>query len=145
MASDSRRGRSQPAARDARALARPPSQTRLKTSLAADYLPGVDRDMRTTMNDRLPVVDADGHVTEPFTVWTDYVEPAFRSRAPRVVFDERGRPCGLIDERIVMRHAMLLTLGPEYRFDPEKIRAGGGDPRARLTDMDAEGGDVAVL
>jgi len=33
------------------------------------------------MNDRLPVIDADGHVTEPFAIWTDYMEPAFRSRA----------------------------------------------------------------
>jgi predicted TIM-barrel fold metal-dependent hydrolase len=101
--------------------------------------------MTAAMNDRLPVIDADGHVTEPFAVWADHVEPAFRSRAPRLSFDERGRPCGLFDERIVMRHAMLLTLGPEYRFDPEKFRAGGADPRARLADMDAEGVDVAVL
>jgi len=97
------------------------------------------------MGDHLPVIDADGHVTEPTTVWTDYLEPAFRSRAPRVVFDERGRPCGLIDDRVVMRHAMLLTLGPDYRFDPEKIRPGGSDPQARLADMDTEGIDVAVL
>ena len=29
------------------------------------------------------VIDADGHVTEPPTVWNDYLEPRFRERAPR--------------------------------------------------------------
>ncbi|HLK11276.1 MAG TPA: amidohydrolase family protein [Candidatus Binatia bacterium] len=92
-----------------------------------------------------PVVDADGHVTEPPAVWTDYVEPAFRGRAPRFAFDERGRPCQVLDDRVIMRHAMLLTLGPEYRLDPAQFRPGGFDPGARLADMDAEGVDVAVL
>ena len=63
---------------------------------------------------RIAVVDADGHVTEPMSLWTDYVEPAYRERAPRPVLDERGRPCMLLDGRLVMRHAMLLTLGPDY-------------------------------
>ena len=29
------------------------------------------------------VTDADGHVTEPPTMWSEYVDPAFRARAPR--------------------------------------------------------------
>jgi predicted TIM-barrel fold metal-dependent hydrolase len=94
---------------------------------------------------RQPVIDADGHVVEPLTLWSEYVEPAYRERAPRVVFDERGRPCQLLDDRMIMRHAFLLTLGPDYQMDPAKFRPGGWDPRARLVDMDSEGIDVAVL
>jgi len=94
---------------------------------------------------RLPVIDADGHVTEPPTLWNDYVEPAFRERAPRIAFDERGRPCQLLDDRVIMRHAMLLTLGPDYDVASARFQAGGWDPHARLRDMDGEGIDVAVL
>src|SRR5438552_16733769 len=94
---------------------------------------------------QIAVVDADGHVTEPMSLWTDYVEPAYRERAPRPVLDERGRPCMLLDGRLVMRHAMLLTLGPDYDVAAAKFRAGGWDPQARLRDMDSEGIDLAVL
>jgi len=94
---------------------------------------------------QIAVVDADWHVTEPMSLWTDYVEPAYRERAPRPVLDERGRPCMLLDGRLVMRHAMLLTLGPDYDVAAAKFRAGGWDPQARLRDMDSEGIDLAVL
>src|SRR5205823_3891578 len=94
---------------------------------------------------QISVVDADGHVTEPMSLWTDYVEPAYRERAPRPVLDERGRPCMLLDGRLVMRHAMLLTLGPDYDVGAAKFHAGGWDPQARLRDMDSEGIDLAVL
>src|SRR2546426_12590731 len=51
----------------------------------------------------------------------------------------------LLDGRLVMRHAMLLTLGPHYDVAAAKFRAGGWDPQARLRDMDSEGIDLAVL
>jgi uncharacterized protein len=70
---------------------------------------------------------------------------AFRARAPRPILDERGRPCMLLDDRIVMRHAMLLTFGPDYDIAAGRILPGGWDPTARLRDMDAEGIDAAVL
>lgn len=97
------------------------------------------------MSSRLLVIDADGHVTEPPTLWADYVEPAFRERAPRPALDERGRPCMLLDGHLVMRHAMLLTFGPDYDIAGARIAPGGWDPHARLRDMDADGIDVAVL
>src|SRR2546425_6703842 len=51
----------------------------------------------------------------------------------------------LLDGRLVMRHAMLLALGPDYDVAAAKCRAGGWDPQARLRDMDSEGIDLAVL
>jgi predicted TIM-barrel fold metal-dependent hydrolase len=97
------------------------------------------------MKDGLPVIDADGHVTEPLGMWMEYVEPAYRGRAPRVTVDDRGRPALLLDDRIIARHAMLLTFGPDYVMPNPKLRSGGWDPHERLRDMDAEGIDVAVL
>jgi len=94
---------------------------------------------------RLPVIDADGHVTEPPTVWTEYVEEAYRGRAPRFALDEHGYPCQVVGDRIAMRDAMLLTLGPERSFAGYTPRAGGFDPAARLADLDTEGIDLAVL
>ena len=99
------------------------------------------------MNDakRLTVIDADGHITEPPTLWSNYVEEAYRDRAPQGTLDEHGHPCMILDGKLIMRHAMLLTLGPEYSVADYKPQPGGWDPAARLVHMDAEGIDVAVL
>ncbi len=91
------------------------------------------------------VIDADGHIVEPPSMWAEYVEAAYRERAPRLTLDERGRPCQVVDDQIIMRAAMLLTFGPQYSFDTYQARPGGWDPVARLRDMDSEGIDVAVL
>lgn len=92
------------------------------------------------------VIDADGHVVEPPTLWAEYVEARHRDRAPRPGLDENGHPCQIVGDRIIMRHAMLLTLGPEYTFGEHFMpRPGGWDPHARLSDMDSEGIDTAVL
>ena len=37
------------------------------------------------MRDGLRVVDADAHVIEPHSMWTDYLAPEFRDRAPKPV------------------------------------------------------------
>lgn len=37
------------------------------------------------------VVDADGHILEPLTLWDDYIDPAFRERRPRVVIDDNAK------------------------------------------------------
>src|SRR5262249_11839737 len=115
-----------------------PTRTRTNVRLST-------RNRGDAVNSRLPVIDADGHVTEPPTLWAGYVGPASRERAPRPALDERGRPCMLLDGRLVMRHAMLLTFGPDYDIAGARIAAGGWDPHARLRDMDADGIDVAVL
>ena len=37
------------------------------------------------------VIDADGHVLEPFTLWNDYMDPQYRERAPKLVKDKNGK------------------------------------------------------
>ncbi len=91
------------------------------------------------------VVDGDGHVTEPPTLWDDYLEARFRDRAPRFALGPDGRPCQVADGRYIMRHALTLTLPPGYPEVGYVPRAGGFDPEARLRDLDSEGIDVAVL
>ena len=98
------------------------------------------------------VIDCDGHVDEPFELFTTHIDPPYRDRAPRrierdgvrrVVVDAReypgfvkfgGRPLGMLDDARIPRP---IQKGP--------IAAGGVDPVARLQDMDEEGIDVAVL
>src|SRR5580658_7148741 len=36
------------------------------------------------------VVDADGHILEPLNLWTDYIDPAYRDRAPRLIKNNKG-------------------------------------------------------
>jgi len=94
---------------------------------------------------RARVIDADGHVTEPPTLWEEYLEACFRERAPRFTIGPDGRPCQIADGRHIMRLAMELTLPPGYPEVPYTARVGGFDPAARLVDLDSEGIDVAVL
>src|SRR6266702_2511294 len=47
------------------------------------------------------VIDADGHVLEPFTLWNDYLDPAYRERAPKLVKDENGKDRLLLEEQIL--------------------------------------------
>src|ERR1700689_5255903 len=98
----------------------------------------------------LEVIDSDGHVIEPDTVWKDYAEPAYRDRL--------DRPGGGVQE-LGMRRAYpeafaarlrsgdddsswAADVGGETWDDDARLkmgRPGGYDPHARLLDMDAEG------
>ena len=45
------------------------------------------------------VVDADGHILEPLDLWDNYMEPRFRSRAPRIVKEADGKERLVIEEQ----------------------------------------------
>src|SRR5258708_38835819 len=47
------------------------------------------------------VVDSDGHILEPPPLWDDYIDPAFRDRAPKLVVDKDGKQRLLIEEQIL--------------------------------------------
>jgi uncharacterized protein len=108
------------------------------------------------------VIDSDGHVVEPDTVWKDYAEPSFRdqldypgggvqrlgiSRAyPDADTDILSASAGGEDDNTESWAAALKNNDlweEESRF--KMARPGGYDPEARLLDMDAEGIDRAVL
>ncbi|MGH8008353.1 MAG: hypothetical protein ACREQ3_15260, partial [Candidatus Binatia bacterium] len=46
-----------------------------------------------------PVVDADGHVLEPFDIWQKYIDPQYRDRAIRMECDDKGWEVMLFDNK----------------------------------------------
>jgi predicted TIM-barrel fold metal-dependent hydrolase len=115
-----------------------------------------------TNDKRAEVIDSDGHVIEPDSLWRGYAEPAFR--------DALDHPRGGGIQRTAMERAypdasITDVLGPDApgadgdphwgasvggdTWEDESLakmgRPGGYDPTARLVDMDSEGIDVAVL
>src|SRR4029450_8077170 len=105
---------------------------------------------------RQEVIDADGHVVEPDTVWSDYAEPEFRDRL--------DLPGGGVQALGIGRAYPAVSALPLPSKDDDEFwaaevggegwdedaktktaRPGGYDPLPRLVDMDAEGIDVAVL
>src|SRR6266568_1245705 len=110
------------------------------------------------MPDRPLAVDADGHVLEPRSTWIDYIEPAFRDRAIRIVDDDQGDEVLLIDGQPLesMRNGLAclggIELDPADALDRTKRPRyedggprGGYDPKARLSVMDDEGINVVLL
>jgi predicted TIM-barrel fold metal-dependent hydrolase len=94
-------------------------------------------------------IDADGHVLEPRVAWRD-VPDAFR---PRMETDERGLDHVIVgdDDVFVAKLGQMGSPGTDVSTgsrDPvplESARPGAFDAAARLSDMDAEGIDAAVL
>ena len=98
----------------------------------------------------LRIVDADGHVLEPLSVWAGLPE----GQRPRIAKDARGVDHALVGDREILAGPLALTGIPGARMcDFERMRRttwdeiypGGYDPKRRLADMDGEGIDAAVL
>src|SRR6478672_7987957 len=101
------------------------------------------------------VIDADGHILEPFELWQEYTDPKYRDRAPRLVEDADGKRRLIVEERalgdptrsfgsiggIGARQGKVIATEMRY----EEGRAGGFDPHKRIPDMDLDGIDAAFL
>jgi len=92
------------------------------------------------------VIDSDGHVLEPLNLWENYIDRAFRDRAPRLFIDEDGKQRLRIDGKKFGGRRGLGTLGAIGARDGvvcddtmtyNEGRKGGFDPHARIPDMDA--------
>jgi predicted TIM-barrel fold metal-dependent hydrolase len=124
-------------------------------------IPKEGREMETVVGYR--TIDADGHVLEPLDLWAEYTDPAFREKAPRMLFTERGGEVFWVSDDFSLGDG-IKTLGtggtfaasdtsPElqmFRLDASSPKwvdgvAGGFDPRKRLVDMDRDGIDVTFL
>ncbi len=102
-------------------------------------------------------VDADGHVLEPRDTWQKYLEPNLRDRAIRIENDDEGVEVLLVDGQpplalrgrlgalggIEMDSTDLMTVGE--RSYEDGCPPGGYDPGARLSVMDDEKIDIALL
>ena len=47
------------------------------------------------------VIDADGHILEPLTLWNDYMDPAFRDRAPKLIIDNDGKEKLFLENQVL--------------------------------------------
>jgi uncharacterized protein len=81
-------------------------------------------------------LDADAHVAEPWSIYTDDVEPAFRDAARRLHAEGQVWAIQEGPGRGVPTNMSAFGSG---------VRPGGRDPRQRLPDMDAERIWAAVL
>ncbi len=107
------------------------------------------------MNRTYNVIDADGHILEPFDLWSKYTEPKYRDQAPRLVEDADGKRRLIVEERALgdpqrsfgsiggvgARQGAVKATELKY----EEGRPGGFDPHKRIPDMDLDGIDAAFL
>src|SRR5438270_11084030 len=101
------------------------------------------------------VVDADGHILEPLDLWDQYMDPAFRDRAPRLIKAENGKERLVMDEHVVgtsqrgigsiggvgARQGVVATDTMEYKDGKPRRFV----PHKRIPDMDADGIRAAFL
>src|SRR5271155_2762436 len=101
------------------------------------------------------IVDADGHVTEPASLYSTHIEPKFRAAADAMLSRLGAGNLGIVPalypkwrsaERRLGEANEIPGLGkyPSGRNHPLASPAGGYDPAERIRDMDKEGIDVAV-
>jgi predicted TIM-barrel fold metal-dependent hydrolase len=101
------------------------------------------------------VVDADGHILEPPTLWTDYIDPPFRDRALCVMVNDDGLEYLEIDGAPSPSHApgLLSELGRSNDSDLggpprpylEGLPFGSMDPVERVVLLDHENITTALL
>jgi len=101
----------------------------------------------------MKTVDADGHVIEPADLWKRELPASLRDKGFRLrwnpdilqeevwVEDKLLLPAGIVGVGLAGRPFEDIGKGVRY----SELRPGGFDPKVRLTDMDAEGIDTAVL
>jgi predicted TIM-barrel fold metal-dependent hydrolase len=103
------------------------------------------------MTEALRLIDADAHVNPPADFWNAYLPERFKGRAPKIVpgsntekhdwveFEGTRKPLSFM--------ASTAGLGREFKTTGrvEELRVGGWTPKARLTDMDQDGVDTAVI
>jgi predicted TIM-barrel fold metal-dependent hydrolase len=95
-------------------------------------------------------VSADSHVVEPPNLWPDYIEPAFRERAPHIAHQPDGDVyvCEGVNLLPIALFAAFgkptVGLHTKVRFE-EYIPPGAYQPHARVADMATDGLEAEVL
>ena len=86
-------------------------------------------------------IDADGHVMEPESMWPEYLDAAFHTKAPRRVLDNQGRSRQVIADEFME----FIPQDAAWASGPGPHPRGGDDPKGRLADMDLEGIERTLL
>ena len=96
------------------------------------------------------VIDCDTHYWESLSIWTDYIDPGFRDRAPRFVHDG-DRLLVQVGESIYpsapQHRGLGATYGPDETLHEQTIwdKEVSTDPLRRLKFMDAQGTAVHII
>jgi predicted TIM-barrel fold metal-dependent hydrolase len=99
-----------------------------------------------------PIISADSHITEPPDLYRDYIDPAFRDRAPHMqriddksdVFVVEGLPAPIpmgIVAAAGKPAEQIRMLGTRF----EDLHRGGWDPEARMADQARDGVAAEVI
>lgn len=99
------------------------------------------------------VIDADGHILEPLDIWDNYMDPAYRDRAPRLFVDTDGKERLRVEDKIIggpRGLGLIGAIGARDGLQSDSIkyiegRKGGFDPHERIKDLDLDGIDAAFL
>ena len=87
-------------------------------------------------------------------LWSDYIEPKYRDKAPKLIRDADGKQRLQVGEQLLGSKKGLGALGGvgardgtvvDDAMEYEQGRKGGFDPHARIPDMDLDGIDAAFL
>ncbi len=99
-----------------------------------------------------PIISADSHITEPPNCYTDYIDPAFRERAPHMIAHEKFGDIYVIDG---MDQPVPMGLVAAAGKDPASLRAGGAkfddlprsgwDARYRVADQERDGVSAEIV
>ena len=94
-------------------------------------------------------ISADSHVVEPGNLFLDYIAPAYRDRAPRVV-QEEDRDIYMCEgmRLISMRGAASAGRPSEelgFKGREDEVPRGAWDPTARLAEIEPDGVQAEVL
>ncbi len=103
------------------------------------------------MRNGFRIVDTDTHQMEPIQMWTDYIDPAFRERAPRREKID-GRSALAVEGESVVSEDKYPMSTPDFLAAVEKAmkrfkRASDHQykPETRIWDMDEQGVDVQII
>ena len=98
--------------------------------------------------DHTPVYDADAHICEPTSVWTEYCDPEYRDLILRAGTRPDGSDTMFIEGKMVGTSAAPACIPGAYgRTDVtwDDIIPGSYDPAARLQVLDEERIDAALM
>ena len=106
-----------------------------------------------SMRTGYPIISADSHITEPPNTYVDYIDPAWRDRAPKMV--DGGEKIGDLFVIDGMKTPVPMGLVAAAGKPAEEIRVtgvrfeelhrGGWDPEARLADQDRDGVAAEII
>jgi predicted TIM-barrel fold metal-dependent hydrolase len=105
------------------------------------------------MRNGFKVLDTDAHQMEPPTIWADYIDDAFKDRAPAMGDMGGGRKGIMVEAEPITKQDGSYPMHSKEFLDAaaramqrfERSRKQGFSPASRVEDMDEQGVDAQVI